>query len=112
MITPFEADVLAHTIRTGRYVTDETKVIQMGVDGLLQDFGPQALADGMHYFTVTHKGHDALAEWQSNQPKPAKPKPMSRSKRRYQAYLRVADCFESFHDYLLYMSRTDGKARE
>ena len=73
MITSFEADVLSHTLRTGRYVTDETKVIQMGDAGLLQDFGPQALADGMHYFTVTKAGRDSLAEWKDSLPKPPPP---------------------------------------
>jgi hypothetical protein len=29
---------------------------------------------------------------------------MTRSKKRYQDYLKVADCFESFKDYLYYLS--------
>lgn len=87
MITEFEADVLSHTIRNGRYVTDEAKVIKMGVDGLLEDFGPQKLADGMHYFTVTLDGRLALAEWRESQPKPPKPPKLTRSQNRYRAFL-------------------------
>jgi hypothetical protein len=48
-----EIDVLLHTQRTGRYVTDEQFVIEMAAKGLLKDYGPQRLAGGMHYLTIT-----------------------------------------------------------
>ena len=39
-----DADVLAHTSHTGRYVTDEAEVIALASRGLLHDYGPQRLA--------------------------------------------------------------------
>lgn len=57
--------------------------------GFMRDHGPHALADGMHCYTVTPAGVDAVAV-QS----PARPK-ISRSKRRYQDWLR-ADTGHSF----------------
>lgn len=94
-----EIDVLMHTSRTGRYVTDETDVIAMGNAGLLKDYGPQKLADGMHYFTLTEAGRQKLADWRATQPKP---KPPTRSQGRYQEYLRNDCCFESLFHFLKY----------
>ena len=70
MITDREASVLAHTSDTGRYVTDEGSVIDLAGRGLLFDYGPQRLADGMHYFVMTSAGRQALREWREAQPKP------------------------------------------
>lgn len=74
MITPFEADVLAHTSSNGRYVTGDTRVIEMGGRGLLSDYGPQELAGGMHFLTLSLKGQVALRVWREAQPKPPKSK--------------------------------------
>lgn len=56
-----QADILSHTSRTGRYVSDEepdlTALVQRG---LLHDHGAQSLAGGMHYYTSTPEGRAAL----------------------------------------------------
>lgn len=87
MITNKQADVLAHTSSNGRYVTDETLVLEMAQDGLLHDRGAQRLAGGMHYFTMTALGRYALNEWRAVQPKPPK------SKRR------CTEAFRKWRDY-------------
>lgn len=79
MITNREADVLLHTSKNGRYVTDEADVIAMGERGLLFDHGAQRLADGMHYLVPTAAGREALSEWKAAQPPPLKPKRAPRS---------------------------------
>lgn len=104
MITEIEAEILSHTSRTGRYVTDEDSVIKMAEQGLLKDYGPQPLAGGMHYFTLTGKGSKELELWREAQPKPIqKPKltkKQIRSKIRYQYYIERADCWDSFRHFL------------
>lgn len=100
MLTNEEADVLAHTSRTGRYVTGEESVIDMGRRGLLYDHGPQRLVNGDHYFVMTSKGAEALREWREAQPKEAAPKPLTRSQRRYRDCCRVSECFDSFRQWL------------
>ncbi len=94
--------MLAHTSRTGRYVTDEKLVIELAAHGFLKDHGPQRLADGMHYFTMREAGRTALAEHRATLPKP---KPLTRSQRRYQEYLSVCESFDSFHHWLIYTTR-------
>lgn len=74
MITNEQQEILRHTSNTGRYVTGDPTVIAMAENGLLYDYGPQALAAGDHYLVITHKGRAALNEWQRAQPKPVKPK--------------------------------------
>lgn len=61
--------------------------------GYMLDHGPQKLADGMHCFTVTPEGIDAVALQSPPRPK------ISRSKRRYQEWLR-ADTGHSFADWI------------
>ena len=87
LVSDFEALVLVHTSNTGRYVTDEAKVIEMAQRGLLRDYGPQKLADGMHYLTMTGAGRDALIAWRARQPKPPKVKGPSREFRAWRAYV-------------------------
>lgn len=70
MITQFEAEVLSHTSKNGRYVTDEARVLEMAVAGLLRDFGQQALAGGAHYLEMAPNGRAAFSEWLTGQPKP------------------------------------------
>ncbi len=103
-ITDQEATILAHTSRTGRYVTDEPIVIAMAERGLLKDHGPQRLADGMHYFTGTTAGNTAMRDWQESQPKPAPPpkltKRKQKAKARYRRWLDYGEGFRSFRDFL------------
>lgn len=64
--------------------------------GLMKDVGARPVWGDMHCFVVTPKGIDAVA---LESPQPPK---LSRSKKRYQEYLKMAACFESFHDFLRY----------
>lgn len=74
MITNAVADVLAHASNTGRYVGEGHALMEIARAGLLHDHGPQALAGGAHYLTMSVKGREALSEWRAAQPKPPKPK--------------------------------------
>jgi hypothetical protein len=65
--------------------------------GLMKDFGTRSFTGDMHCFVVTPTGIDYVA---LNSPKrPPAPK-LTRSQQRYQDYLRVGDCYESFYHYL------------
>jgi len=55
--------------------------------GLMHNHGPQRLAGGMHCYTVTQAGYDAM---RAASPLPPK---LTRSQRTYRAYRAVADCF-------------------
>lgn len=99
LISKQEADVLAHTSNTGRYVTGEAHVIALAKRGLLQDHGAQRLAGGDHYFTLTGKGRSALARWREDQPKEPEVK-LTRSQLRYRRYLEGRDVFGSFKRFL------------
>ena len=91
-ITNRQADVLAHTALNGRYVTGEADVIAMGPAGLLRDHGPQQIAGGMHYLTITERGRDALRDWRAVQP-PA-PKPRRRRRRAaFEAWTTYCEAF-------------------
>lgn len=112
MITANEYDILRHTHNTGRYVTDEDKVIAMGERGLLCDHGPQALAGGMHYFTLTSAGREAMSEYLASLPQPPKlTKRQERAKARYQRYVESADCFQDFRHFLNYDADRERKNR-
>ena len=63
--------------------------------GFMEDHGPQKLADGMHCFTVTQDGINAVA---LESPRPPK---LTRSQRRYREFIQVGDLYESFHQYLI-----------
>jgi len=66
--------------------------------GLMEDHGCRGkLTGGMHLFTVTPNGVDAVA---LQSPRPPK---VSRSKQRYLDYLDISDCFENFHHYLIWL---------
>lgn len=93
MITNYEAEILMHTSRNGRFVTGDKRVLEMGARGLLYDFGPQAIAGGDHCLVMTPKSRELLNEWKSAQPKPAK------SKRRCsEAFRKWRDYCEAFGD--------------
>lgn len=91
-ISSHTADILAHTARTGRYVTDEPHVIALAKAGLLHDHGAQRLAGGMHYFTMTGAGRDALTSWAASQPMPPKAKVKRRSA-QFQAWRDYREAF-------------------
>lgn len=87
LLTDWEAGVLRHTSNTGRYVTDEQRVIDLAGRGLLFDNGPQQLAGGMHYLVMAGRGRTALNEWQAAQPKPkVKKRRVSRQFRAWRDY--------------------------
>lgn len=88
-ITEWEAEILAHTSRNGRFVTGEQRVIDLAGRGLLFDHGPQRLTAGAHYLVTTMKGRAALSAWRSAQPKPKPAKRRRRSK-----------SFQAWRDYL------------
>ena len=115
MITPQESEVLAHTSRTGRYVTDEAHIIDMGVRGLLFDHGAQEIAGGMHDFVMTPAGREALNEYRAAQPRPAEKhgpwKPLTRSQERYRRYRRCAECFDNFLQFCRYDAQRQREAR-
>ncbi|HEV7405198.1 MAG TPA: hypothetical protein VGO11_19800 [Chthoniobacteraceae bacterium] len=67
-LTDWEADVLQHASRTGRYVTGEARVLELARRGLLYDHGAQTLAGGDHYLTTAPTGRKALNEWSARQP--------------------------------------------
>lgn len=73
LITPWEYSVLSHTSVNGRYVTDEQRVLDLATAGYLNDYGPQRLADGMHYLTLTGRGRTALNDYKASLPPPPKP---------------------------------------
>ena len=90
-------DILSHTSRTGRYVSDEPLALEMAQAGLLHDHGPQALAGGMHYLTMTALGRSTLVAHKATLPKP---KPLTRSQRRYREYLSISESYRGFGDFL------------
>lgn len=61
--------------------------------GLMEDHGSQAMWGGMHGFSVTYMGKEAM---EKESPMPPK---LSRAAERYKAFLR-ADCGMSFIDWL------------
>jgi hypothetical protein len=74
-----DEDILSHTSRTGRYVTDEANAADLARRGLLYDHGAQKLAGGMHYYTMSPDGRAALnAHRQSARPIPRQPQPNDR----------------------------------
>lgn len=103
MITKEEFEILAHTSRTGRYVSDHRGALVTLTDaGFLRDYGPQRLADGDHYYETTPSGRAALAEWKAAQPKP--PAVQKRTQQRRERYRRFRSCADatgcSFRDFL------------
>lgn len=66
--------------------------------GHMRDHGPQSMCGGMHCFTVTPAGIDAMMF--------ASPKPpvLTRAQKRYRAFLR-ADCGLSFGEWLRYYGK-------
>jgi hypothetical protein len=97
-LSPEQLDILVHTSRTGRYVSDEcAPLVELVNGGLLFDYGPQKLAGGMHYFTLTTAGSEALAAHRATLPKP---KPLTRAQRRYREFLSSGGIHGRFGDWL------------
>ena len=99
-LTREQAGILAHTSQNGRYVTEgEPAVSALAQAGLLHDHGPQTIAGGMHCFTLTPNGRQALQAHRHTLPKP---KPPTRSQSRYRRYRhhRDAGCNLSFREWL------------
>lgn len=62
--------------------------------GYMEEGGSNALTGGMPCFFVTSAGIGAVALHSPDRPK------LSRSQQRYRDYLKLADCYESFSDFL------------
>lgn len=62
--------------------------------GMMKDHGACSWMNGMHTFSVTEEGIKAM---RAQVPKPPK---LSRSKQRYRAWLKVADCGMTFKEYM------------
>ena len=61
-----EADILYHTSRNSRYVSDPDRELDNLVAlGFLEDYGPQSLAGGAHYYVTTEKGREVLSGWRA-----------------------------------------------
>lgn len=67
--------------------------------GFMKDHGPQSLASGMHCYSVTPNGIDAVAFKSPNPPK------LTRSKKRYAEFLR-SDCGLTFAEWIGASKRT------
>ncbi len=107
-LTPEQLHVLQHSLGVGKYgdgnpYRNHFVTSPDGPDGKLcselvamacmKDHGPQMLASGMHCYTVTPFGIDAVALQSPPRPK------ISRSKQRYQEFLR-ADCGYTFAEWI------------
>jgi hypothetical protein len=73
--------------------------------GLMEEHPASQLTGGSALFTVTRDGVEAISK---HSPKPPK---MTRSQKRYRAYLKVADCFGSFKEYLKTEQLVRGQGR-
>jgi len=84
-----------------RFVTDPDCADGLGCTelvtlGMMHDHGAQSLAAGMHCYTVTQAGVQAMRE---HSPKPPK---LTRSQERYRRYRDVSECFKNFRAFLEY----------
>lgn len=78
-----------------RYVSSpNADLIELCRDGFLKDVGPIEAYGGQHLYMVTASGRDEMKRCSPVPPK------MSRAQKRYRQYLKVADCFDSFGDFL------------
>lgn len=84
---------------TGPESDDFADCRALAEQGLMIDHGPRKMFGGAHLFSVTPEGDDYIS-----QHSPAPPK-LTRGQQRYRDYLKVADCFESFGDYLKHQAQ-------
>lgn len=100
MITKQESEIMLHASKNGRYVSDEDDILKGLVEkGFLNDYGPQAIAGGMHCYVTTPSGRQAINEWKASLPPAPTPKKITRSQQRYQDFLN-ADRGLSFAEYI------------
>jgi len=64
--------------------------------GFMANLGQREIWGDLHCFIVTPAGVEAVAV---ESPRPPK---LSRGQKRYREYLKIADCFENFRDFLRY----------
>ena len=89
-----------HGCYRNRFITDPTcpdgqQCQQLVILGHMHDHGSQRLAGGMHCYTVTDAGYDAM---RAASPRPPK---LTRSQRTYKAYLQIGDLFpDGFGQFL------------
>lgn len=73
--------------------------------GLMHDHGPQNIAGGMHCYSVTQAGYEAM---RAESPSPPK---ISKSKRRWAAYRAIREvCDFTFAEYLKWPRRLEHEA--
>jgi hypothetical protein len=77
---------------------DVAKCRELVVMGYMTECQGNQLSGGDPIFMVTTQGRDCVALESPNSPN------MTRSQQRYRHYLKVADCFNGFGDYLRYMN--------
>lgn len=109
-LTPKQFDILQHTSNTGRYVGLDGDLTFLSNEGLLLDYGPQVLAGGDHYYTLTAKGRYAINCYAANLPKPEKASKRRRKSRQFQAWQDYcsANGRHSFPEFLKLL-KTDWK---
>lgn len=73
--------------------------------GYMIEHAATVLSGGNPVFAVTRAGIKAVANESPSPPK------LTRSQRRYQDYLAVADCFNDFRHYLHYLTAEQEKKR-
>ena len=95
-----------------RYLTDPASPCGAGCQelvaiGYLTDHGPQTIASGMHLYTVTEAGRDAMINESPRSPR------LSKSKQRWAYWLRIADAFSGnkFGDFLTSPGFAEVRAR-
>ena len=106
-----EGDGCWHYSRN-RFVTDPAgqdgiRCQELGSMGFMADHGPQSIAGGMHCYTVTAAGRDAMI-----QQSPKKPK-VSLGRRRYRAFRDLCEvCPDlTFHEFLTHPNFAESRAR-
>ena len=94
-----------------RFVTDPRspdgqKCQQLVAQGFMNDHGAQRLAGGMHCYTVSQAGYDAMKA-----ASPAPPK-VSKAKHRWSAYRAMREVADiTFEEYLRWPGRQEHEAR-
>jgi hypothetical protein len=79
---------------TGEGSTDHQYCMALVAAGLMTRRAGSAISGGADIFHVTDAGREYVRTQSAQAPK------LTRSQRRYAHYLKVADCYESFADFL------------
>lgn len=99
-MTSEQIEILLHTVKNGRYVSDERGDLDALVAaGLLKETQrPWFIPENDRVFVATQAGRDAA--WESPRKRPAPPK-LTVGQRRYRAWLRVSDVWDvTFGEFL------------